>query len=185
MELSTRRARPADRKAVVDALATAFADDPVTRWLCATPRNDRRMLDLHLRLDTSYADVAIQDDTIVGAALWQDPQWHESVWRAVRGIPLWAWALGPRIRRGDQLLTAFAKARPERPYLYLATVGAALRGHGVGTALLERGLDGYDGRAYLESSKGANIPLYERFGFRVTGEIALPDGPKLWPMVRG
>jgi hypothetical protein len=29
-----------------------------------------------------------------------------------------------------------------------------------------------------------NIPIYASFGFEVTGEIKLPDGPTLWPMWR-
>jgi hypothetical protein len=29
-----------------------------------------------------------------------------------------------------------------------------------------------------------NIPIYQSFGFEVTGEIRLPDGPTLWPMWR-
>jgi hypothetical protein len=39
--------------------------------------------------------------------------------------------------------------------------------------------------AYLESSKEKNIPLYERYGFKVTDELRLvKGGPPLWPMWR-
>ena len=38
--------------------------------------------------------------------------------------------------------------------------------------------------AYLESSKPANVPYYERFGFEVTGETVVPNGPTLIPMWR-
>jgi hypothetical protein len=38
--------------------------------------------------------------------------------------------------------------------------------------------------AYLESSKPSNIGYYEAFGFTVTREIKIPDGPALWPMWR-
>jgi hypothetical protein len=39
--------------------------------------------------------------------------------------------------------------------------------------------------AYLESSKGRNVPFYERHGFTVTRELKIPDGgPLLWLMWR-
>ena len=82
-------------------------------------------------------------------------------------------------------MSAFARAHPPRPYLYLGTVGAAIRGQGIGSALIRSGLQDYSGTAYLESSKEENIAIYERFGFRVTERIDLPDGgPPVWPMVR-
>ena len=75
------------------------------------------------------------------------------------------------------------------PHWYLSTLGTdpEAQGRGLGSAMLAPvlGLCDEDGwPAYLESSKESNIPFYERHGFRVTGEIQVPDGPKLWPMLR-
>jgi len=57
----------------------------------------------------------------------------------------------------------------------------------VGSSLLRPILDRSDADgidAYLESSNELNIPLYERHGFEVCGEVELPKGPLIWPMVR-
>ena len=38
--------------------------------------------------------------------------------------------------------------------------------------------------AYLEATSERNRALYERHGFRTTGELPLRDGPSLWTMWR-
>jgi ribosomal protein S18 acetylase RimI-like enzyme len=51
------------------------------------------------------------------------------------------------------------------------------RAHGLGllAASLEE-IDAAGGRAFLETAKPRNVGLYERFGFRVEGEVeVLPD----------
>jgi predicted N-acetyltransferase YhbS len=63
----------------------------------------------------------------------------------------------------------------------------AKQGKGFGGVAIRRQLANADAQglpAYLESSKETNIPIYSSFGFEVTGEIKLPDGPTLWPMWR-
>jgi len=64
----------------------------------------------------------------------------------------------------------------------------SVRGRGFGQAVMQPRLDRCDAElcpAYLESSKHENVPYYERFGFRVIGEINVPNGgPTLWKMWR-
>ncbi|KPI11216.1 GCN5-related N-acetyltransferase [Actinobacteria bacterium OV450] len=83
-----------------------------------------------------------------------------------------------------------AAAGPQEPHWYLAVVGAdpAAQGRGHGAALLRSGLARADAAGLpvcLESSKPANHPFCEHFGFAVLGEVQLPGGgPALWPMRR-
>jgi GNAT superfamily N-acetyltransferase len=98
-------------------------------------------------------------------------------------------AIGPRIPRALRGLGMLESAHPREPHWYLSVVGTdpAEQGKGVGTALISPMLDRCDEAglgAYLESSKPENVPYYQRFGFAVTGQIDLPDGPPLWPMWR-
>ena len=71
--------------------------------------------------------------------------------------------------------------------MFLGVVPGA-RGRGLGGALLRDRLVRADAEgmpAYLEASSPRSRALYERHGFRATGDpIHLPDGPPLWPMWR-
>lgn len=99
-------------------------------------------------------------------------------------------ALGGRALAGRDLTELMKREHPEEPHWYLAVIGSdpSVRGQGFGQALMRSGLDRCDAEhapAYLESSKEANVPYYERFGFAVTGELVVPDGgPTLWKMWR-
>ncbi|MBN9579223.1 MAG: GNAT family N-acetyltransferase, partial [Alphaproteobacteria bacterium] len=81
------------------------------------------------------------------------------------------------------------KIHPHEPHWYLQTIGTdpAFQVNGYGGAIMRHRLAVADEAhlpCYLESSKDTNIPIYQNFGFVVTGEIKLPDGPTLWPMWR-
>jgi GNAT superfamily N-acetyltransferase len=69
----------------------------------------------------------------------------------------------------------------EEPHWYLAIirVDPVRQGYGVGAALLRSRIRRCDEEglpAYLESSKLENVPLYQHFGFHVTGTLGLPEG---------
>jgi ribosomal protein S18 acetylase RimI-like enzyme len=77
---------------------------------------------------------------------------------------------------------------PPHWYLFVLGTEPAAQGRGLGSSLLSHMLDRIDARglpAYLESSNERNIALYARHGFGVTDEVAIPRGPRIWPMWRG
>jgi GNAT superfamily N-acetyltransferase len=89
-----------------------------------------------------------------------------------------------------QLQVARLHATQSLPHWYLGYLGTRRdrQGQGLGTQMLQEVLTGADTDgvpAYLESSSERNLPLYERNGFRVIGELrALGYGPTIWRMLR-
>lgn len=186
--VEVRSATGADHRDVARVLGAAFRFDPVVRWLL--PDGQRVELLFHALARYQHGlgggtDLAEINGEPVGASLWDRPGYRQSVWHAIAsGVPL-VRALRSRIHYGTALEQAFQRERPPGSFWYLASIGAVHKGQGVGAALLAHRLDGFTGPAYLESSNEMNIPLYERFGFRVTGKIGLPyNGPTCWKMLR-
>jgi hypothetical protein len=186
--LEVRRATARDDRAVVAVLATAFAADPVIRWLLPRPGRDEflfRALLLHVHAAPGCADIALDGGEPVGAALWDPPDHSLTLREALVGSTALLRALRTGARRGIALERAFTQARPVGQFWYLAQIGATTPGKGVGSALLQHRLASTDGPAYLESSNLRNVPLYRRFGFDVVQELALPkNGPTVWTMLR-
>ncbi|MFE3291043.1 GNAT family N-acetyltransferase [Rhodococcus sp. NPDC059234] len=194
--------RPAvrtDIRALSRVLAEAFADDPVMTWMWPDESARRaglpRLFDTvtrHHHLGLGGVEVCEEPSgEMVGATLWDPPgHWRQSAVSQVRTLPGLLRALGGRIRVGAQVSETVEKVHPEEPHWYLSTIGTlpSARGAGHGQALLASRLDRCDAErapAYLESSKEANLPYYQRFGFEVTREIVLPGGgPTLWAMWR-
>jgi predicted N-acetyltransferase YhbS len=186
--LEVRRGTAQDRRAISMVLATAFATDPVVRWLLPKTGRDAQMfraLAAHLHAAPGCADIALDNGAPVGAAVWDPPGHRVSSRQGLVGLARLVLAMGSGFRRGVVLERAFTRTRPAGQFWYLAHIGASRPGRGVGSALLERRLASIEGPAYLESSNLRNVPLYQRFGFDVIEEIPLPeDGPTLWTMLR-
>jgi len=170
-----------DNEAAVRLLVAAFADDPVARWLLpgsagSADRVFRPVVEQSAALGELAADGAAVAVWLPRAA---DPPEFD-----VDLIP----------RELTRLRTFMALTEQRHPagraHLHLVFLGVApdARGRGLGSALLRARLAEADAAAvpaYLEASSPRSRPLYERHGFRVTGDlILLPDGPPLWPMWR-
>ena len=191
----TRRASQADVPALARSLARAFFDDPVAIWSCKhdvlRPRVLERFNATRVR-QLLERDEVWTEETLSCAALWAPPrQWRGSLRQdlEIAGCllhPRLIWRL-PLLARGFGGME-FAHPR-EPPHWYLAVLGTdpTAQGQGLGSAALApvlRRCDEDGVGAYLESSKESNISFYSRHGFRVTREIQLPRGPKMWAMWR-
>lgn len=192
---AVRRATAADVPTLAGALARAFVDDPVARWSCRPDRLRPRMLErFHaIRLRQLIAEEEVwTTDSLTCAAMWAPPKrWATTPRQDLEmALPFLHLRLLHRLPIVVSGMVALERSHPhDPPHWYLAVLGtdpsAQSRGHG--SAVLGPVLDRCDRDglgAYLESSKESNIAFYSRHGFRVSGDLRLPRGPRLWPMWR-
>jgi ribosomal protein S18 acetylase RimI-like enzyme len=184
-----RCATPDDLPALATALARAFDDDPVA--LFAHPGRRRRAPGLRRwfggRLRTLLPEELVWCDADRrGAAIWAPPDRRVMpAGEVIRNLPSIS-------RNTASLIAGFNRVErlhPHEPHMYLSVLGVEpdAQGAGLGSALLRPMLDRCDRDgipAYLESSKESNVAFYARHGFRVTGEVRIPRGPRLWLMWR-
>jgi GNAT superfamily N-acetyltransferase len=193
--VEVRVATAGELPALARTLARAFDDDPVTRHLIppGTRRREERIAAfMALGAKTSMGDGTVWTTAeSSGAAVWRRPgRWRVPAREAVRDAPSAVRALGRRLPVGIATLRAIESRHPTEPHWYLGILGTepAEQGKGIGGALMAPVLERCDGEglpAYLETSKERNVLYYQRFGFRVTGELDLPmGGPRLWLMWR-
>ncbi len=186
-----KSATEAEADQAVAVIALAFIRDPVFRWLYQDPYEFLTEMPTFVR---AYGGKAFQHQTghyvdgFSGAALWLPPGVHQdeeelnAVFERIRPDQVREETLAI----GEQL----ARYHPsEEPCWYLSIIGVdpAQQGKGYGAALLQYALRACDEAhtvAYLESTNPGNIPLYERHGFEVMGEIQVGSSPPVHPMLR-
>ena len=190
---SVRMPHPGERKRVLEVLGRAFFDDPVSMYLF--PDERRRQAGFAgfsgLAIDAfgSSAHV-LTNDAVQGAAIWQlpSPQPPGLLVQLRMGIHM-AWLIRAGMGRAIRLGEFMSEHHLHEPHYYLAAIGTdpSFQGKGIGSALIQPVLERCDKErlpAYLESSKRENIPFYNKHGFEVVEELQIPDGPRLWPMIR-
>jgi GNAT superfamily N-acetyltransferase len=192
---AVRLATPDDVPGMSEALALAFEDDPVMRWLFGDqpPRPAKYLRPFfahegrrHLKHPTVYTA-----EGHPGASYWDPPgHWKTSILGMLPMAPTMIRGIGRRLVKALRTLDQMEKVHAEHPdHYYLAVLGTRpdRRGAGTGAALMAPVLSTCDAQgigAYLESSKETNIPYYRRYGFEVVGDVTFPDGPTIWPMWR-
>jgi GNAT superfamily N-acetyltransferase len=182
-----------DAPPVADVLARAFADDPVVAWSipdpswreARSPEHFSVILDLYLPKGHVYADARLRS-----AALWAPPEDRQvRASQIVRLLPRLARLYRHRLPLVLAGLVRVQRIQSDEPCWYLAYLGTDPdhQGEGLAGAVLAPVLDRCDRDrfpAYLEASKPALVPYYQRYGFEVIREIRLPLGPPVWVMRR-
>ncbi len=188
MEAAVRPIASASDTALARAtLITAFAADPFTRWAMPDPAAFLEAFPHVLAHMGALGHPAGRGFLAVdhrAAALWIPPG-HGPDMDAL-GSALADLAMP---EEAPDVFEAMARHHPESPHWYLPFIGVdpGAQGKGLGSALLRTALAEVDADhmpAYLESTNPRNIPLYERFGFRVAGEIQVGSSPPMHPMWR-
>lgn len=173
--MTVRKATAADGATIASTFASAFAEDPVMRWMSGQADTERRlgpfwrsMVKGALRV--SDAEVYVTDDG-GSAAVWRGiDRWRLPPSQIARDLPVMVASLRSHIPRALRMLVAVEKAHPREPHYYLAILGTRRghQGHGGGSAVLAPMLERCDREgvpAYLESSNPRNVPFYARHGF--------------------
>ena len=191
---TARPATWADADQLAATLARAFHDDPLICFIL----NDEatraakmpKLFRLLFKLGLPHGACDVTEG-YEAAALWRPPnEWEIPWWQYITNgadfLGLFGIGGGLRVM---STMDVIEKRHPHEPHWYLQAIGTDTQkqGKGFGGVVIRCGLAKADAAgmpAYLESSKETNIPIYQSFGFEVTGEIKLPDGPTLWPMWR-
>jgi len=186
--------RPVDAAEVEDAwrtLTLAFSTDPCTRYIWPKPG---AFLDGYPRMLRAIGGPALERGRVFAtedfsaAALWLPPG-EKPDGDAIEAL-IGETVSPERAQVGAQVGELMDGCHPDQPHWYLSMIGVdpARQGRGLGSALLAHGLsvlvDAEGAAAYLESSNPKNVPLYERYGFAVVGQIQPADFPGLTPMLR-
>jgi ribosomal protein S18 acetylase RimI-like enzyme len=195
---AVRAARRDEAALLGEVLADAFAEDPVFAWLIPLQLRgrDHRMRLFFTSMSRGYlrqGKPCYLAGDASAAALWAAPgAWAMPLSQVILEAAPNGLAFRHRLLsalRTQQQIERLHVRQPT-PHWYLGYLGTRRdrQGHGLGTQMLREVLAGADTDgvpAYLESSNERNLPLYQRNGFRVVGELqALGHGPTIWRMWR-
>ena len=171
---------------VTELVVSAFYNDPTWAWAFPDPDVRREQHRPFWRL---FVEGALRYPWVwlaagdVATSVWIPPGGNDmSEDQEAAMAALLAHMPDPGATRVSRAFDLFEAAHPrEEPHYYLSLLATdpAHRGHGHGLSLLAdnlRRIDAEGANAYLEASNPANVPLYERYGFKLLGAFNLPDG---------
>jgi len=192
--VAIRKAAPAEIPALAGVLARAFAADPMVVWpLVTTDDLPARIRAIFEIVDTAYAaegwirvaagGLGVMSLLPPGTA----EREQELFAAAAPSIAALTPDGGSRYERFWSWIDATMPPQP-RWLLDQIAVEPAAQGRGIGGAMLRHAIECAERDRLpivLETGVPGNVPLYERFGFRVFCAADAPDGgPRIWFMAR-
>jgi GNAT superfamily N-acetyltransferase len=138
--------------------------------------------------DLIHHGVVWEAGDAIGAAVWIAPNQADAWGEALMHQPKISALTNDGGRRYDAFWEWVESKVPVEPLWHWDSVGVKpeAQGRGIGSALIEFGLElaRDDGAGvFLETGNPRNVPLYERFGFRVVEDADAPGGgPHMWFM---
>src|SRR5579875_2751270 len=177
------------------ALADAFANDPVYRWMLPASVRLRARLRVMFTAEMEQYGMPQGDAWTNGGRDGAVVALPPGAWEMPKSLTLtqalmWARAFGRRLPRAASVQRAMEERHIREPHFYVRLIGVrpSLQGRGLGSALMQPTLQRADSAGvatYIEASTRRSAALYERLGFQHTGVLELPDGgPPLWLMRR-
>ena len=190
MTNTVRSATLPEEAAAIATLTLAFGADPATRWTWPDPQ---AYLNAFPRFAKAFGGAGFAKGGAhvvgdhAGTALWLPPGVEPD--GAALGELMRTTASPESMSDGMQVMQQMTSHHPREPHWYLPLIGIDPKhqGKGLGSALLAHATDICDRDgvpAYLESSNPRNVPLYQRHGFEITGEIQHGSSPTIVPMLR-
>jgi ribosomal protein S18 acetylase RimI-like enzyme len=180
-------------------LADAFQRDPVWSAIFGDTKREQRAyaFETPIRYCLRYGEVYAPSANLEGVAAWVPGELADmTFWRVLRsGAFLPGMKLGTKVAR--KMAPIFKPIQVDRKenmqgksFIYLLVIGVASahQGQGFGGKLLRALIEKSELTGmplYLETETESNVSMYERYGFQVVKEIALPviDLP-MWEMTR-
>ena len=188
---------PGDVDEAAAVLSDAFTGDPLFEFIFPDPDRHPGQVGRFAAI-TARRGIAnghgykyVDDDRILGVAMWSPP--GRRFYTSDDGDRIGDTIVAADPNRAGMLyggLTEMGSHQPETPHFHLAMIGVrtSARGRGIGSRLLAGSLaivDRVGADANLESSNPRNVSLYQRHGFEIRAEVAMPEGgPIVRPMFR-
>jgi ribosomal protein S18 acetylase RimI-like enzyme len=198
--MDTIRLKPSDKKSAAEVFARSFFEYPMITFYWPDKDRRKRYLEWYLGCVLNYGfryGEVYSTPGIAGIAIWLSPgQTHLTTRRYIRaGFLLAPLRMGinhyftQTTRNEELVMQVHEEIMPGAHwYLWAIAVDPDRQGQGIGTILMQPGLEHADAQqlpCYLETHDEKNLPFYQKQGFDMVRSEQVPGSElRFWCFVR-